>query len=327
MRAAAWLLILLVAAGGPAAADEEADAAGDGCVEQRDGSDARGEERADRDAARALRFPGSLGLTGMQAMVDARIPNDFSLRGGASYTSAWSDRDVRGDFGVSRQREQHLFGFYAGGSALGLIDVSIRVPWGYTRTKTNRKGAVDRAADTVRGWGDVEVAGKVAYGLGPLTLSPFLYGRLPTGEPDVRDLGRFEYGLAGTFAVLNSYLALHGNVAGLQEEGGLSALRYRVGASFVVYSEPDLLIRVYGYQDGIEFEGHADSDLDAVGGVQALLWERITVEVSGTYRLHDSGFVDRATEFELRAADGLTGPLTVEDAEVWSVQVRAGIAF
>lgn len=283
--------------------------------------------RSETDAERATWFSSRMGLIGMQDMVDARIP-ELSLRGSVQYDARFTDHDIQTEIELSRQGQEHTLTFTAGASALGLVDVAIRGPFEYTRYDDQLKGVGDDpAGQTARGWGDVEVAGKIAIGFGPLVLSPYLWGRIPSGEPEVRDLARFEYGLAGTITLFNDYLAVHGNVVGLQESGGLSAFRYRLGASFVVYSEPDLLVRLYGYQDGVEFEGEPTSDLDLEVGAQALLFDLITVEVGGTLRLHHADRVDRATKRHLQRDLGLTERAVVEDAEVWGLRLAVGLAF
>lgn len=282
--------------------------------------------RSEVDAERAAWFSSRIGLVGMQGMVDARIP-ELSLRGSVQYDARFTDRDYQTEVELSRRGQEHTATFAAGASALGLVDVAIRVPFEYTRYDDQLKGIADPAGQTARGWGDVEVAGKLAIDFGPLVLSPYLWGRIPSGEPKVRDLLRFEYGLAGTIALFNDYLAVHANVVGLQESGGFSAFRYRLGASFVVYSEPDLLVRLYGYQDGVEFEGKPSSDLDLEVGAQALLFDLITVEVGGTYRLHHADRVDRATRRYLQRDLGSTERPVLENADAWGLRLAVGLSF
>ncbi|MGE0711599.1 MAG: hypothetical protein AB7N76_03710 [Planctomycetota bacterium] len=283
------------------------------------------DDGGDQDAARAIMFPGRLGLTGFQDMVDARTPKRFAIRGGIQYDVLVQDQDFGGAYKVQRELEQHELGLYVGASALGMIDVSARMPWVYRHERDDLRGLVDRV-DRDHGWGDFDLAGKVSLAVGPIVLAPYLNGRFPTGEPQVKDLLRFEYGASATFSLFNDYLSVHGNVAGLTKEKGFNALIFRAGASFVVWSDAALLVRVYGYGDGIEYGGRADTDLDLEFGAQALLFGIFTAELGFSTRLIDAGYIDDSTKRFLR--QGLnTSERHFADDGTWSVHLALGVTF
>lgn len=284
---------------------------------------AAGGARADTEASDAIGFGGRLGLTGFQDLVDARVPETLAIRAGVHYVLNVVDQDFRGAINASRKQRRHDFDLYAGASALGLLDAAIKLPYVYDRDEVNRNGILSDFKDRDVGWGDVDVAAKVTIGLGPIVLAPYLAGRFPSGEPAVRDLAQFEYGAAATLGLLNEHVGLHANLAGLQVEEGLSALRYRLGVSFVPLAMDGFLLRIYGYGDGIEFEGRADSDIDLEFGVQTLIANILTVELGVSVRLLDAGHLDDAVEEQLE----LQGILDrhFDDGGTWGLYLGAGV--
>jgi hypothetical protein len=162
----------------------------------------------------------------------------------------------------------------------------------------------------------------VAFGLGPVVLSPFLFGRANSGEPDVEDLARFEYGVAATFSILD-YIGIHGNLAGVQVEEGLEAFRYRAGVSIVALATDALVIRAYGYGDGIEFEGAADSDFDLDFGVQTIIMSIFTLEVGTSVRVKDAEFIDDDFEEGLEAQGIFDRHF--DDEGTWGLSIVAGV--
>ena len=213
-----------------------------------------GDEK-DSDAARAIALPGRLGLTGFNDMVDARTPKLISVRAGLRYDFDIQERDFDGAVKATREKVEHELELYAGGSVFGLVDVSARLPYVFRREENALRGVAD-FADRDRGWGDFDLAAKVTLNCGGFfSVAPYVHGRFATGEPEVEGLYSGTYGVAATASILNDYLAVHGNVAGFQQEQGLSSLIFRAGVSFVAWSDDMLLLRVYGYADGIEDEG------------------------------------------------------------------------
>lgn len=284
------------------------------------------EDEGDSDAARAIALSGRLGLTGFNNMVDARTPKLISIRGGARYDFEVVDRDFNGAVNATRKRKEHELELYVGASALGLIDVSARLPYVFRRDENVLKGVAD-FADRDRGWGDFDLAGKVTLNFGGLlSVAPFVHGRFATGEPSVRGLYEGTWGVAATLSIFNDYLAVHGNVAGFHQEEGLSALIFRGGASFVLWSDDFLLLRVYGYADGIEYEGRADFDLDIECGAQAILFGFLTAEVGTSFRLKDAGYLDASAKTALR--DGLgVFDRHFEDDGTYQIHLALGVVF
>ncbi len=280
----------------------------------------------DSDAEPAINLPGRLGLTGFQDMVDARVPRLLSVRGGLRYDVFVQNRDFDGALEAEVDREQHEFGAYVGVSALGLLDAAVRFPFIYRRDTAEVSGLPDPSGSYDQGWGDIDVAGKVAFGLGPVVLAPYAYGKLPTGEPDVGDVAELEWGGAATFSLLNQYVALHANLAGVNVSGGEFAFRYRLGASLVVFADDGVVLRVYGYGDGIEYEGHADSDFDIDMGVQAIFMKIFFVELGGSVRLVDSGTIDDDLKGGAGAAIASIDK-HFEDEGTWGLSLNVGVTF
>lgn len=280
----------------------------------------------DSDAEPAIGLPNRLGLCGFQDMVDARVPGFLSLRGAVRYDVEVRRQELDHGGRVVREREQHDFTVLAGASAFGMLDAAIRLPYVYRRDDTDVDAAVGWAdARYDEGWSDLEVAGKLGYSFGGLlSLGTFAWGRLPeSGEPDVGDLASFELGSAATLSLLNEFLAIHANLTGLQLEPGALAFRYRAGVSFVCVATEVLLVRLYGYVEGLEHEGSADSDVDLDLGVQAILWKMFTVEVGASVRLVDSGRIDDALEEDLDAEGVLDRH--VDSDGTWGLSLSGGI--
>jgi hypothetical protein len=283
-------------------------------------------EKKDSDAARSISFSNRLGLTGFQDLIDARTPRLVSVRGGVRYDLSVLDQDFDGALKASRKKEEHQVGLWAAASVFGLVDVSGRVPYVYRRSENNLKGLAEKV-DRDRGWGDFDLAAKVTLNLGGFAaIAPYVHGRFPTGEPEVEELMTFEWGVAGTLSLFNDYLAVHGNIAGLNQEEGLAAMRFRVGASFVVWSDELALVRIYGYGDGIEYEGHARTDLDLEFGAQALLFGFLSIEAGFSTRLLDSGFLDDSTKKVLREQQGVFDR-HFDDDGTWGLYLSAGVNF
>jgi hypothetical protein len=285
---------------------------------------ARAEESA---AGRAVNLPGNLGLAGMQDMVDARVPKLIAVRAGLRYALQVRDQDFRGAVDATRELERHDVIAYAGASLLGLADAAVRFPFVYRRDDTDLHGVREQfRARYDEGWGDLDVAGKVGLSLGDwITVAPFAFGRLPTGEPDVRDLARFEWGAAATISVLNQYVSVHGNVAGLTEEEGLQGFRYRLGVSLVPVATDPVLLRIYGYGDGLEYEGRANSDFDLDFGVQAILFKMFTVELGSSVRIVDAGYIDDTLKDTLRA-EGIFDRHFRDDG-TWELHLSVGVVI
>lgn len=278
------------------------------------------------DAEPAINLPGRLGLTGFQDMVDARVPSLLSVRGGLRYDALVENKKIGGVLDAELDREQHQFGAFVGVSALGLLDAAVRFPFVYRRDTAEVDGLPDPSGSYDQGWGDIDVAGKVAIGLGPIVLAPYAWGKLPTGEPDVGDVAELEWGGAATFSILNEYVAVHANLAGVNIEGGETAFRYRLGASVVVFASEALLVRVYGYGDGVEYEGHADSDFDLDLGVQTIFMKIFYAELGGSVRLVDAGTLD--DDFKDGAGAAINSfDRHIDDDGTWGLSLALGVTL
>jgi hypothetical protein len=279
------------------------------------------------EAEPAIGLSNNLGLCGFQDMVDARVPGFLSLRASLRYDVGVRQQEVRDEGGrVVREREEHGVTAVVGASAFGALDAAIRIPYVYRRDDTDVRGAADRSrARYDEGWSDIEVAGKLSYTFGGLlTMGSYAWGRLPeSGEPDVGDIASFEFGSAATFSLLNEFLALHANLSGLQLEPGAFAFRYRVGVSFVFVTTEILTIRAYGYLDGLEHEGKANSDVDVDMGVQVILWKMFTAEVGTSVRLVDSGRIDDSLRKDL-AAERIADR-HFDDEGTWGLSLVGGV--
>lgn len=278
------------------------------------------------DAEPAIGLPSRLGLTGFQDMVDARVPSLLSVRGGLRYDAFVQNRDFDGAIEAELDTEEHEFGAYVGVSALGLLDAAVRFPFIYRRETAEVNGLPDPSGSYDQGWGDIDIAGKVAFGMGPIVLAPYAYGKLPVGEPDVGDVAELEWGGAATFSILNQYVAVHGNLAGVNIEGGEMAFRFRLGASVVVFASDSLLLRVYGYGDGIEYEGQADTDFDIDMGVQAIFMKIFFAELGTSVRLVDAGKIDDDLKDGAGAAIQSVDK-HFDDEGTWGLSLTVGVIF
>ena len=282
---------------------------------------------ADDSAAEdAIGFPSRTGLAGFGDMVDARTPETLNIRGGLRYRFEIIERDFGSAVGLVRKEETHQLVFYGGVSLLGLVDVAAMIPHEWERTENDFSGFAPDNVDNDRGWGDLEAAAKVSIELGPIELAPYVRLKLPTAESAVEDLGEGEWGVAATFSILNEYLSVNGNIAGLNRETeGLTGITYRVGGSFVVWSDEIALVRIYGFGNGITFEGSPDTDLNVSFGVQARLLEFITLEIGSSVRLLDGGKIDEETEKDLIQQGVLEDHF--DDEGTWDVHFGIGVMF
>lgn len=278
------------------------------------------------DAERARALPGKLGLTGFGDMVDARVPKLLSVRGGLNYRVFVTNQDFRSAIDTTRELEVHEFDLYAGVSALGLLDAAIRVPIVYRRDDIDLHGVGEQLqARYDQGVANLDVAGKVSLDLGPISLAPYASGRLPTGDGSLDDLASFELGAAATFTLFNEYLAVHANLSGVTVEEGLQAFRYRLGASIVPFATKPLLVRVYGYGDGLEYEGSADTDFDLDFGVQVIIFQIFQLGAGFTTRVVNAEYISD----DLRDRLDFEGVFDdhFDDDGTWALELTAGLAF
>ncbi|RMG13884.1 MAG: hypothetical protein D6731_11270 [Planctomycetota bacterium] len=280
----------------------------------------------DSAAEPAIGFSGFLGLAGFQKMVDARIPQGlFTVRGGARYDFFLRQLDVDGTSNAADvDVERHEVSLYAGGTVLGLVEAALRMP--YVEEKIDYDYLLGPDSDTNNsGWGDADFSGKITLSIGPFDVAVYATGALPTAEPDLEDVLDYEWGAAATFSTLNEHLSVHGNVGGLHEDGGLSALVYRVGGAFVAWADNTAVVRLYAYADGVEWEGSAGTDFKIDFGVQALVLDIITLEVGSSVRLIDADKLDDDVADELALRSVVSDHF--DDEGSWSITAAAGFLF
>ena len=248
----------------------------------------------------------------------------IKVRGGARYHVQVTNRDFEGTISAEREEQRHELGLYVGASAFGFVDAAVRIPYVWEDIDTDF--SVGNDTDTFnRGWADLELAGKVTLELGPFAVAPYLLGRIETGEPEVEDLMEAEYGVAGTFSLFNEYLSVHANLAGLQRETGITALRYRVGGAFVVWADHTAVVRAYGYADGVEWEGKANTDVNVDLGVQARFLDFISVELGATVRVLEADRIDDDLADELEARGVVADHF--DDEGTFGVHLGVGVVW
>ena len=114
-------------------------------------------------------------------------------------------------------------------------------------------------------------------------------------------------------------------MSGFNREKGLAAVRFRLGAAFVVWADKLLTLRIYGYGDGIEYEGRAQTDIDVEFGAQAILFQFLTVELGGSIRLLDSNFLDDSAKAALRQRNVFDRHF--DDEGTWQMHLSFGVVF
>jgi len=256
----------------------------------------------------AIKLPNFQGLSGMQDMVDARVPEGLTIRGGLRMEQ--QKTDLKGPL-LDFSQETFDLQAYAGVAAMKLFEVGARLPFELNhQTEGNRSGGHNRWSSS--NVGDLDVSGKIAICFGNLTLAPYALFTLPTGQHRFDDVVGGRVGGAATLTALDSILAVHANVDGAWISGGHWVIDYRVGVSVVPLATKILLVRPYIFLNGKQaLETNPGSDLRVAAGVQGLLFDFVTVELGGSYR-----FLSQATPTEFGTDEG-----------TWAVQLGAGVAF
>jgi hypothetical protein len=245
----------------------------------------------------------------MQDMIDARIPQGLTIRGGLRFEE--SRQNLDGPI-MSFDQSQYNLQAYAGVAALQLFEVGGRLPFELNHSSTGYKLSDSSKIESGSNVGTFDLAGKISLRLGQLTLAPYLIASFPTGDPRFDTMAGGRVGGAASIALFKSMLVLHANVDGAWLSDGHWALDYRFGASGVPIATKVLLLRPYVYLDGVQQLGNTPGcDLSVRGGVQGLLLDFLTVEVGGSYR-----FV---------AQDIPSGQSN--DLGTWSFNIGAGVAF
>jgi hypothetical protein len=127
----------------------------------------------------------------------------------------------------------------------------------------------------------------------------------------VNHSNQWKLGGAGTFSLLNEHIALHGNLAFVNLNGGKLAFGYRVGASVAPVDFDWLVGRVVAYVDGLEYGKKVHgSDIRVAGGVQVQLIRLVTAEITTEYKVV-----------------GTDVPRSVSDVGTYGIGVAAGVSF
>jgi hypothetical protein len=267
----------------------------------------------DDDAERALKLANFRGLSGMQDLIDARVPTGLVIRGGVRLEEAHSD--LHGHMFDFSQEKIDLQA-YAGVAAFSLFEVGARLPFEIdhtTKTFSINGGATRRSGDQ---FGDLDLAGKLSLKLGWFALAPYAQVTLPSGDRRFDHSTGAELGGAVSAALLQSRVVLHANVSGQFIDTGNWALNFRGGVSVVPLASKVLVLRPYIYLDGHStFIGRTGSDLSVAAGAQALLLDFIQVEAGASYRFLANGGNGPARD----------GPSN--DTGTWSLSIGAGVAF
>jgi hypothetical protein len=252
----------------------------------------------DQPAKQAIGFSSSRGVTGMRDMIDGRVPQDdvslrFSLR--FDYTRT----RIEGPLGT-RTIDEEQTEIASGCSFLGVGDVGFRLfPFEYRSTP-------ERATDGV---GELDLAAKVSWTTDLGGLAPYVTQELATGSTSLEHTYTTEVGGAGTLALFEQRLTFHTNLAFVDRNSGNLAFRYRLGAAFVPYAEEDLVVRVWSYIEGFEYEGTPGSRFTIWGGIQTKLVGTFSIELTLLYVLTDATFVHGVRDvgsFGVRISLGLS---------------------
>lgn len=302
----------------------------------------------------ALALGGDEGLSGFQSLIDARSPQaatdhedyalvfSFPYRLGFGFHAQRIEHDFRGSQRVDLRRDRFGPTFKFGVTLLPEkvpIEIGVGVR-GFDEERTRvsqRVGQLGQATSTGSkgredGFGDLTLALKIEIptGADAIALAPYAIGRLPNGDPDVELPARIEYGLAMTLAPgLGEIFAFHVDVAGVHEEHGVSAFRYRAGIS-VSFVPPGrwFLARIHAYGEGLEYEGRPTSDVDLRFGAQLIIARWVTLEAGFTHRFVHSGYRDDALrDFVRTPGVGVNGPILERHEEIRSQAFHVALGF
>jgi hypothetical protein len=272
-----------------------------------------GASSSEDDADLATKLANFRGLSGMQDLVDARVPNGLVIRGGVRFEQ--EHQDLSGhvlDFSQDKINLQA----YAGVAALGLFEVGARLPFELdhsTKVLHLTSGGAHRNGDQ---FGDLDLGGKISLRLGWFSLAPYALATLPTGDRTFDHATGATIGGAVTAALLKSVLCLHANCDAQYIDGGQWNLNWRAGLSVVPIATKAILLRPYAFLQGKQaYYGQTGTDIWVAVGAQALLLDFIQVEAGGRYRFVDNGGVGPERY----------GPS--HDEGSWAAEVGAGVAF
>lgn len=242
--------------------------------------------RADDTADRAFAFSGAHGLLGCRELVDARSTEALDVRAGINQEI--ESFNTRGS-GASYFKDLYAWQAIGGASALGLIDGGAKISVQHLVQRLNVDGTHTPHADSETGVSDLEVAGKVSFKLGWLSLGPYGTLELNSGAIRVIHTNTLSLGGAATLGLLEEKVAVHANLRFVDLNGGVLAFGYRLGASIAPLVTEGFTLRLVAYLDGLEYGRHeSGSDVRFAGGVQAAVARFVNLELTTDFRVVES---------------------------------------
>jgi hypothetical protein len=258
---------------------------------------ASGARAQDAEGPDVIGFANARGLTGMRDLLDARTPSREALRllarGGRD-----ESRVVGPDGRVAFEKDEMEVA--AGVAFLGHFEVGLR--WKAVEY-------VSTNGDATTGIGDSGVTGKAGVTLAPVSVAPYFVQGFDTGAGRLDHTWYTETGAAGTLAFLEDRVALHLNLAFLNDDPGQLGFLYRLGVSAVPFAETEVVVRPFAYVEGVEREGTRGCDVSVAVGVQTRLLQYLGVTVDFQQRVATGTphLVEHGT-WSLRATLSLTIP-------------------
>ncbi|MBI3723188.1 hypothetical protein HY251_04420 [bacterium] len=243
------------------------------------------DQKSAGDAQAAINFPSSRGLAGMRDMIDARVPEKLAVRGLLRFEH--DSLNVESD-AIAHSVDVYAAELILGASALSIVDVGFRLPVEFRVDKHDIRGFSSRRV-SANGVGDAELSGKAGFKLGPITLGPYATIHVNSGSALLEKHNELQLGGAAALSLLDDRLAVHLNVSEVAFSSGKWAIGYRLGASVVPWADDLIVLRVYGYFDGLEYAGTKiqGNDVRAAVGVQAIVFKFVIVDFGSYIRLYD----------------------------------------
>jgi hypothetical protein len=254
-------------------------------------------------------FSSSHGILGLRELIDARCTDSINIRASLAEENESANFDSPT---VAYYKDLTAVQAIGGVSMLGIADAGAKISLEHIVQNFHFHGQTWQPPSKQTGIGDLELAGKVTFKLGSwISLAPYGEIEVASGAIRVNHSNQWKLGGAGTFALLNDHVAVHGNLTFVNLNGGKLAFGYRLGASVAPLDLDWLVGRVVAYLDGLEYGRKVHgSDIRLAGGVQVQIVKLVTAEVTTEYK-----FV------------GTDVPRSVSDVSTFGVGVAAGVSF
>jgi hypothetical protein len=248
-------------------------------------AEARSQESSTSDeialARRASGFASIFGLTGMRAMVEARVPERPSVRGMLQGSADHQELSF-GSGSVEQTTDSLGLQLTLGGSFARSVDLGMRCIL-IEQVETRRTGTPREVQDKS---GGLDLAAKVSLPLGPAAIAPYAIFHFELGGHDLNGGRGVEAGAAFTFTFARERAALHATLSYDDKAGQPPAFRFRVGASGVAVNEDAVLVHPFVYLEGVEPTG-AGLGLQIDFGVQVRLFDSLVLSAAAFYYLVD----------------------------------------